>query len=118
VNHVVRSEGRAAARRGRNDIRLVPCSKDTVHGMPEVIVVTTRRAGIPLQNAELARGQRQLIVVPDEDRIEIAHEQWTRLGARVQFAHLEMPTHDFVYPEGVRERRPALAYDRALAPAQ
>ncbi len=34
-DRVTRSEGRAAARRGKNDIRLVPCSADTPYASPK-----------------------------------------------------------------------------------
>jgi hypothetical protein len=97
VDRVTRSEGRAAARRARNDIRLIPCSVDTRYGFPEVAVITAKRLGVPIHKADLARGPRQLVVIPDESRVETIEETWTRLGRTVQFAHLDFPQSDFVY---------------------
>lgn len=135
VDRARRSEGRAAARRARNDIRLIPCSTDTSYGLPGVTVITTRRIGVPIHKADLARGLRQLVAIPDESRIEIAGESWARLGRDVRFAYLDLPHSEFVYHyrlvatvalaeiarqvgvrvPGVRgPRRPPLTYDRAL----
>jgi hypothetical protein len=134
VPRAVRSEGRAAARRGRNDIRLVPCSADTCYGSPEVTVVTRRRNGAPLHKADLARGPRQLVVIPDESRVDVVAEAWGRVGRAVRFAYLDLPAGQFVYhyrltatialaeiarqvglraPDIRAPRRP-LAYDRVL----
>jgi len=135
VARAMRSEGRAAARRGRNDIRLIPCSIDTSYGFPDVTVITSERNGVPIHKADLARGPRQLIVIPDEGRIDMAAEACARLGRDVRFAHLDLPSGEGVYRyrlaatialaeiarqvgvriPGVRgPRRPPLTYDRAL----
>jgi hypothetical protein len=96
-DRVTRSEGRAAARRGRNSIRLVPCSAEVSHKFPEVIVITATSAGKPLQRLNLARGVRQLIAIPDESGVNINDEDWSRLGRKIEFAHLDLPVIDFDY---------------------
>jgi tRNA G18 (ribose-2'-O)-methylase SpoU len=96
-DRVTRSEGRAAARRGKNDIRLVPLSADRSYTFPEVTVITTARLGDPLPRANLARGSRHLVVIPDEHEVDVAREGWTRLGRDVRFAHLALPRAEYTY---------------------
>jgi hypothetical protein len=96
-DRAVRSEGRAAARRGRNDILLVPCPERAAYAYPRVTVITCRGLGVPLHRANLAGGRSQLLVVPDEGRIDPAIEDWSRLGAKVEFAHLRLPVAEFTY---------------------
>jgi len=96
-DRAIRSEGRAAARRGRNDILLVPCPEHAAHGYPRVTVITCRGLGAPLHRANLAGGPRQLVVIPDESRIDPSAEDWSRLGAKVEFAHLRLPVVEFTY---------------------
>jgi hypothetical protein len=129
------SEGRAAARRQRNPIHLVPSCSEQRYPFEEVCVITTRRLGDPLHRANLARGARQLIAIPDESAVQLEAENWDRLGGTVRFVHLDLPTADFQYhfrliasialaeiarqvgvaarPTSGRPRR--LRYDRALA---
>src|SRR5437870_13832796 len=61
----VRSEGRAAARRGRNEILLIPCPTGAAYRYPRVTVITCNRVGVPLHRASFAGGPSQLIVIPD-----------------------------------------------------
>lgn len=96
-DRVRRSQGRAAARRGRNAIKLISCLPATDYRFPEVTVITTSRTGLALHRANLARGQSQLIVIPDESQICIAKETWTRLGQNIQFVHLDLPVEKFTY---------------------
>jgi hypothetical protein len=96
-DRIVRSEGRAAARRGRNAILLVPCPATATHRYPRVTVITRRPLGVPLHRASLAGGSRQLVVIPDEGRIEAAAEDWSRCGDTVEFVHLPLPAADFIY---------------------
>ena len=134
-DRVTRSEGRGAARRGRNPIRLVPCFAEATYAFSHVTVVTTSGTGMPIHRANLARGGRQLVVVPDESRVAIDEEAWSRLGQEIGFVHLDLPTNEFTYhyrlvatvalaeiarqvgrrPRGVRRvrRRPPI-YDRTL----
>ena len=96
-DRVTRSEGRAAARRGRNSIRLVPCSANANHRFSEVIVLTTTSVGRPLHKLNLARGVQQLIAIPDESSVNMNNEDWSRLGCKIEFAHLDLPVIDFDY---------------------
>ena len=134
-DRVTRSEGRAAARRGRNRIRLIPCSTDLNHRFHEVVVVTKSRIGAPLHRIHLDRGTRQLVVIPDESSVQLEDEAWKRFGREVKFAYVDTRVDDFPYHyrilatltmaeisrqvgrqlPGVRKpSRPAPIYDRAL----
>jgi len=96
-DRVIRSEGRAAARRGKNDVRLVPWTADATFAFPEVTVITTARLGAPIHRVDLARGHRQLVVIADEIEVDAAREEWARLGLDVRFAHLALPSTEHVY---------------------
>ena len=45
-DRVIRSEGRAAARRGRNEIKCIPCPPDAPHAFARVTIITTRRTDV------------------------------------------------------------------------
>jgi hypothetical protein len=66
VDRATRSEGRAAARRARNSIRLRPIEAGKPLPYDEAVFVTAGGDGVPLQRANLACGQRQLLVFVDE----------------------------------------------------
>jgi rRNA methylases len=93
----IRSEGRAAARRARNEILLVPCPTGSTYNYAQVIVVTRQKIGLPLHRAKLAVGPNQLVVIPDESQIEVTAHDWSRFGADVQFAHVVLPCSEFPY---------------------
>lgn len=141
-DRVIRSEGRGAARRGRNKIRLVPCRADADYHFQEVVVVTARASheanvvtGPPIHRAKLAKGQKQLIVIPDEEHVDLDQEDWQRLGRNVQWISLSVPAASFTYhyrliatvamaevarqvgrrlPGVPKPRRRAPVYDRSL----
>ena len=96
-DRTVRSEGRAAARRGKNEILLIPCSAGAAYSYARVTVITCRRVGVPLHRSNFAGGPSQLIVIPDESQVETGAEDWSRFGRQVEFAHLQLPTADFTY---------------------
>jgi hypothetical protein len=96
-DRAVRSEGRAAARRGKNEILCIPCPVDASHAFSRVTVVTTRNTGTPVHRVNLARGPNQLIVIPDESYVDCAAEEWFRLGKEVEFAQLQVPVVEFPY---------------------
>jgi hypothetical protein len=96
-DRVTRSEGRAAARRGRNPIRLIAAPAGGRYAFDEVCVVTRRPTGMPVHRANLARGPRQLLVVPDESCLDLEREPWDRLGRAVRRVHLDLPRPNFVY---------------------
>jgi tRNA G18 (ribose-2'-O)-methylase SpoU len=93
----VRAEGRAAARRGKNEILCIPCGIGASHGFARVTIVTTQPLGEPVHRVNLARGPSQLVVIPDEKNVEQSVDAWSRLGKEVEFAHLQIPTTKFPY---------------------
>src|SRR5437773_7044165 len=96
-DRAVRSEGRAAARRGKNEILLIPCPIGATYSYPRMTVITRKRVGAPLHRIKFVGGPSQLVVIPDESRSEIAAEDWSRFGRQVEFAHLQLPTTEFTY---------------------
>jgi hypothetical protein len=96
-DRVKRSEGRAAARRGKNPIRLIPTSKGRRHAFDEVCVVTKRTRGQPLQRHNLACGPRQLVVLADESDLSVESEPWRRLGKKVTYVHADVPVPSAPY---------------------
>jgi hypothetical protein len=132
----VRSEGRAAARRGKNEILCIPCPAGASHAFARVTVVTSRHPAAPVHRLNLARGPGQLIVIPDESCIDYVAEDWSRFGKEIEFAQLQIPASEYPYhyrlpatialAEGARQvgRRPAVKvppprrppfYDHGLA---
>ena len=95
-NRIVRSEGRGAARRGRNSIRLVPVGKDNNYAFKECVVVSSKE-GVPLNKADLTQGPQQVIVIADENRVDFSNEDWSRFGTKVQFLRIEVPSSEYVY---------------------
>jgi tRNA G18 (ribose-2'-O)-methylase SpoU len=93
----VRSEGRAAARRGRNELLCIPCPPVASHAFARVTVITTQPVGAPVHRVHLARGPSHLIVIPDEKNVDCPAETWSRLGKEVEFAHLRIPAAEFQY---------------------
>jgi len=96
-HRAVRSEGRAAARRGKNEILLIPCPIGATYSYPRMTVITRKRVGAPLHRIKFVGGPSQLVVIPDESRSETAAEDWSRFGRQVEFAHLQLPTTEFTY---------------------
>lgn len=101
-NHGVMREARAAARRAKNEIRVVPTHSNFKYQFERATVVTRtndpQRKTVPLHNARLTDGPRQLIVIADEN----AHDLWigenmTRFAAKVDFAHIEIPAKSYGY---------------------
>jgi hypothetical protein len=60
-------------------------------------VITRQPAGAPLRRVNLARGTSQLIVIPDESRVEATAEEWSRFGKEIEFADLQIPVVNFTY---------------------
>lgn len=85
------AEGRAAARRRRNPIHILPSTPADRYAFDRVSIISTQRPGTPLHRANLAGGPSQAIVIPDESAITWEHERWERFGARVEIVHLALP---------------------------
>jgi len=96
-DRVTKSEGRAAARRGRNPIRLIPCDRDHRYLFGEAVVVTTKNLGNPLPKTDLCRGPQQAVIIADESQIDVEAENWQRVAQRVSFAQIEVPVTSFSY---------------------
>lgn len=88
ADRVTRSLGRGAARRARNPIHVLPVRGDEF--FDEVCVVSARGDGVPLQRADLARGPRQLVVIPDETSGDSDERDLAHLGRHVRRVHLEI----------------------------
>ncbi|MGA2588612.1 MAG: TrmH family RNA methyltransferase [Bryobacteraceae bacterium] len=124
----VRSEGRAAARRGKNEILLIPCPPQATYAYPRVTVITRQKIGVPLDRINLAGGPGQLVVIPDESRGDFALAGAARLGRKVEVAHLQLPAAEYTYhyrlmatvalAEASRQvgRRPAVKAPPAMRP--
>ena len=93
----IRSEGRAAARRGKNDILLIPSPAGSSCHYARVTVVSCKPLGVPLRRVNLACGSEQLVVIADESQVETSAEDWSRFGSRVEVASLELPTTNITY---------------------
>jgi tRNA G18 (ribose-2'-O)-methylase SpoU len=92
VDRATGAEGRGAARRGRNDINVVPAIAETLRAFDEVTVVTAGPRGVPLRKLDLARGPRQVIVIPDESGAGPEREGWAGGAGRNQnLARVELP---------------------------
>ncbi|MDF1665600.1 MAG: TrmH family RNA methyltransferase, partial [Planctomycetota bacterium] len=59
-------ESRAAARRSKNKIRIVPSTKTQQHYYDEAVLVRGEPGSPTLNQSDLARGSRQLIILADE----------------------------------------------------
>ena len=95
-NRLVRSEARAAARRGKNEILLIPSSSQGRYEYERVTVVGRWPVGVPLHRLNLARGPGQLLILPDETNGDVG-DDWTRFGREVEFGHLVLPAAKDVY---------------------
>jgi tRNA G18 (ribose-2'-O)-methylase SpoU len=91
------AESRAAARRHRNPIHVVPTVRDSCLAFRDVLLVTTRPGGTPLHRAALAGGPGRVLVVPDESGVDVEHERWDRLGATPRLVSLTLPAGEFPY---------------------
>jgi SpoU rRNA Methylase family len=93
----VRAEGRAAARRGKNEILCIPCPTGATHRCDRVTIVSTQALGAPVHRLNLTRGPSQVVVIPDEKNLDQSTETWSRLGKEVEFAHLQIPATEYRY---------------------
>jgi tRNA G18 (ribose-2'-O)-methylase SpoU len=91
IQRSLRAEGRAAARRARNPIHVIPSTIDRCYAFDEVCVITLRPGDIPLSRAKLAGGQRQILVIPDVHGVEIDTVDWERFGKQITFVTLDVP---------------------------
>jgi hypothetical protein len=93
----IRAEGRAAARRARNEILLVPGPPASTYNYPQAIVITRQEIGMPLHRTNFAAGPAHIVVIPDETQIDVTTYDWSRFSPNIKFAHLSLPKTDFPY---------------------
>lgn len=123
TDRVTRSLGRGAARRGRNDIHVIPAAVNRPHGFAEACIVTAGGEGEPLDRVDLARGPEQLVMIVDPSSAEPAAAELAQLARRIRRVRLDFPgpriAHNFrltasiVLAEvarqvGIRQRSPRL----------
>jgi hypothetical protein len=87
----VQLEGRAAARRSKNTIRLTPLSSKHKQLYDEAIVIRRGHGATKLNRANLAKGQRQIVIVADEHYVDLDKENLGNLARRVTEVHLALP---------------------------
>jgi hypothetical protein len=97
ADRVTQSEGRGAARRARNPIRLIPSIFTERYAFERASIITTKANGVPLHRANLVGGARHLIVIPDEDQVNVSAEDWQRVAKDVTFVRLDVPAETYVY---------------------
>lgn len=96
--HGARREARAAARRAKNAIRVIPTHRDDRYHFQRATIVTCRRKGTPLHRARLAEGQSQLLVLADESAHDVVGgEALSRFAGQVEVAHIEIPAEHYGY---------------------
>ncbi|MGH9548352.1 MAG: hypothetical protein ACRD3W_03215, partial [Terriglobales bacterium] len=97
-DHAAKREARAAARRSKNEIRVIPTKPNFKYQFERAtIVTTTQDKGTPLHTAKLADGPQQLIVVADESTHSSLNESVERFAGKVDYAHIEVPAAAFKY---------------------
>jgi hypothetical protein len=89
-DRVTRSEGRGAARRGKNPIRVVRVPAGSRLPYDEACLVSALPGGEPLHRASLARGPRQLVVLADERASPFEAFEGSVAG-RVRHVSLDLP---------------------------
>ena len=50
-----------------------------------------------MRKLDLARGPRQVIIIPDETRMDVEREDWTVVGRNLRFARIDVPTGGAVH---------------------
>jgi hypothetical protein len=95
VDRRPRAEGRAAARQSKSSILIHPVQAERRYAYAEAVVITTSPmpGSIPVHRAHLARGEHQLIVVPDPALCASQTEDWLRLARSVRWVDLGLAHH-------------------------
>lgn len=97
-NHGLKREARAAARRAKNEIRVIPTKQHHQYKFQEAVIVvcgvsrgSSRLSGVvPLHKARLAEGLSQLVVLIDQSVIDDSIiGEFSRFAQRVQMAFIE-----------------------------
>lgn len=93
TDRVTRSLGRGAARRGRNEIHVLPLLDDGSRAFDEAYIVTPSGDGEPIERVDLAGGPRQLIVIPDADTQDPL--ELRRIARKVRHVRLSLSQNNF-----------------------
>src|ERR1051325_1008195 len=88
-DRATRSEGRAAARRGKNDIHLVPAKPSTTFKYARATILTSEPGATPLHRTNLTGGRSQLLVLPDPPCA--VGTDWSRFARDIEFVCLQIP---------------------------
>jgi hypothetical protein len=98
ADHGLKREARAAARRAKNEIRVIPTSQHHQYKFQEAVIVACGKhqdrkgvhGAVPLHKARLAEGPSQLIVLVDQSAFDISMiGDFSRFANKVQIAYLE-----------------------------
>ncbi len=95
---LMKAEGRGAARRGRNPIKVIPCPSNLLAAYDKIIVVTRTQTGRPLYAVPLVArpAHNTLVVLTDEQGAKEAWNAPRELQAKVTYASLP-PVADELY---------------------
>ena len=88
------AEGRAAARRHRNDTRILRMESRSALGFARAVVAGVRVDGPTLHRVDLAAGPSTLLVLPDEEALQV---EWEGIAPKVDFARVELRSASFPY---------------------
>lgn len=84
-------ESRAAARRSKNKIRIIPSTSTQQHYYDEVVLIRRGPGSPSLARADLARGARQLMILADESTVDLDTLELQRFAKTVKQAHIGFP---------------------------
>jgi tRNA G18 (ribose-2'-O)-methylase SpoU len=82
-----RSESRAAARRGKNEIHLVPIQPTTTLNYARAVILTNDRSATPIHRANLTGGSSLLILT---DQNSASGTDWNRFARQIEFVRLQI----------------------------
>lgn len=98
AEHGIKREARAAARRAKNEIRVIPTHDRFRYHFRRATIVTRSSMGTPLHRARLADGPTQLIVLADENVHDISGSgALGRFADQIDISHIEVPATSYTY---------------------
>lgn len=89
-----RAEGRAAARKSKNPIRLLSAKPGQRYGFERAVVVTAGAGDRPLSRVNLARGPDQVLILVDEAEGLADQKDWSRVSEDATMAGLDLDTSE------------------------
>lgn len=82
------AESRGAARRSKNSIRVVPTTPDHRFLFREAVVITRGDCGEPLHQLDLARGDQQVIILCDEEKMQANERSWSNVAESIIYGRI------------------------------